>query len=147
MPQSAHLTDDDSAAAETLRSAKSPKSVRGKHAPSPLLLVALTFLLSAPGCQSMQAVAGWMRPAWMTGRVQTEETHAVLPVHRQAAVNPEVVDHADVSVPGPDEQPVETEQTGFWSRLKAPSRFLLPRTDAWLGHEDTESSQSFDSGF
>ena len=147
MPLSAHLMGDYSAGDETVLSAKSPMSVRGKHAPGPLALVALTFLLSAPGCQSMQTVAGWMRPAWMTGGVQTEETRAVLPVHRQAAVNPEVVDHADVSVPGPDEQPVETEQTGFWSRLKAPSRFLLPRTDAWLGHEDTESSQSFDSGF
>jgi hypothetical protein len=95
----------------------------------------------------MQTVAGWMRPAWMPGRVQTEETHTVLPVHTQAPFDQEVVDHANVSVPGPDERSVETEQTGFWSRLRAPSRFLLPRTDAWLGHEDTESSQSFDSGF
>ncbi len=110
-------------------------------------ILVLTFIIATPGCQTMQNMAAWMRPKWIPGRVQTEETHTVLPVRRQGLPRPELVDHADVSVPGPDERPVESEQTGFWSRLRAPSRFLLPRTDAWLGHEDTESSQSFDSGF
>lgn len=110
-------------------------------------MVALVLLMLVTGCQSLQTMTSWMRPGWSRGEEQAVESHEVLPVNRQAQVSADALEHADVSVPGPDDPPSEAEQSGFWSRLRSPSRFLLPRTDAWLGEEDTEVSQGFDSGF
>lgn len=90
-----------------------------------------------------------MRPAWLPSR-QTEPQPEYVPVRRQSEVLQQLDNQAMQSVPGPDDVPGDigqAEQTGFWSRLKAPSRFLMPRTDAWLGSEDSGSSQDFDSGF
>ena len=98
----------------------------------------------------MRAVGAWVRPRWLPGGAQAVSQHEVLPVHRQSMTASETADHANVSVPGPDDVPddaADSQQPGFWSRLKSPSRFLMPRTDAWLGSEDSESSQDFDSGF
>lgn len=116
---------------------------------SAVLTAGLVCASFASGCQSVQSVAGRMRPSWMPRATASDDAHTVVPVLRETAIVDEPAEHANVSVAGPDETPLksETQQTGFWSRLKSPSRFLLPRTDVWLGNEDSEMSQDFDSGF
>ena len=117
---------------------------------SALVLVAICFSTMGVGCQSMRAVGGWMRPGWLGPARPSVPQHDYVPVSRQSEVMSDLDNGLGQSVAGPDDVPiddVQSEQAGFWSRLKAPSRFLMPRTDAWLGSEDADSSQDFDSGF
>lgn len=104
-------------------------------------LLAICFMISAVGCQS----AGTQRSAELSpalGNIRTVKADST-----SAEQSPIVLLGQELQV-SDEQDAAESSNQSVWSRLRSPTRFLLPRTDADSSSATVlEAEQGLDEGF
>lgn len=104
-------------------------------------LLAICFMISVVGCQS----AGTRRTAAMSpspGNVRTVKAESTSADQRPIVLLSQELQATESQVD------VETSDRSLWSKLRTPTRFLLPRTDADSNSATVlEAEQGLDDGF